>query len=405
MIFPDSGASICLAGPQHLKKLNVNPQALIPCRKRVTAVGGSELICKGWLPTRFTIGGNTTDQPLYICDKIDHIYFSRRGCTETNILPASFPFPMNNGASVNAVTEVTHPVRPNSIPFAATEENVPKLREHLVKEFSSVFTKSTPFAAMNCKPVHIHLKPDAIPFATHTPIPIPLNWKEEVKANIDKDVQDGILESVPIGEPVSWCSPMIVTTKKNGSPRRTVDLQRLNAQCLRETHHYQSPFKLACQVATNTKKTVIDATDGYHYVMLDDESKALTTLITEWGRYRYRRLPQGYLAAGDAYTRRYDEIIKDVPNKVKCVDDTLLFDTSIEKSFYHTWDYLDLCAKNGITLNKEKFKFCEDTVEFAGLKLTPSGILPSDAIIAAIKDFPARRTSLMPGHGSESSTR
>ena len=44
----------------------------------------------------------------------------------------------------------------------------------------------------------------------------------------------------------------------------------------------------------------------------------------------------------DAYTRRYDEIIKDVPNKTKIVGDTPLYDNDIETSFYRTWDYLTL---------------------------------------------------------------
>ena len=266
-----------------------------------------------------------------------------------------------------------------------------KLKKHLVEQFKSVFYRSTPFREMTCKPAHIHLKQEATPFATHVPIPTPIHWKEQVKANLDRDVEDGIIEKVPVGEPVLWCSPMVVTAKKDGSPRRTVDLQRLNAQCLRETHHCQSPFKLACQVAPNTKKTVLDATDGYHAIPLDEESKPLTTFITEWGRYRYRRLPQGYLAAGDVYTRRYDEIIKDVGRKVKCVDDTLLYDTDIESAFFHTWEYLALCAKNGITINQSKFQFCQDEVIFAGLKITRSGICPSDNILSAIRDFPAPR--------------
>ena len=206
--------------------------------------------------------------------------------------------------------------------------------------------------------------------------------------NLDKDVENGIIEPVPVGEPVIWCSPMVVTPKKDGRPRRTVDLQKLNAQCHRETHHCESPFKLACQIPTHKKKTVLDATDGYHAIPIDEESKPLTTFITEWGRYRYRRLPQGYLAAGDAYTRRYDNIIKDVKNKVKCVDDTLLWDDSIEESFFHTWEYLQICEDNGITLNKDKFQFCKDTVDFAGLKVTPSGIQPSDKILDSIKNFP-----------------
>ena len=74
---------------------------------------------------------------------------------------------------------------------------------------------------------------------------------------------------------------MVVAAKKDGRPRRTVDLQKLNSQCLRETHHCQSPFRLACLVPPHIKKTVVDATDGYHAIELDEESKPLTTFITE----------------------------------------------------------------------------------------------------------------------------
>ena len=124
---------------------------------------------------------------------------------------------------------------------------------------------------------------------------------------------------------------------------------------------------------------------------LDEESRPLTTFITEWGRYQCKRLPQGFSAAQDAYTRRYDDIIKDVPDKVKCIDDTLLYSQDIESSFYAVFDYLTICAQNGITINQTKFQFCQDTVTFAGLKITPDGICPSEELLAAIRSFPTPR--------------
>ena len=387
-VFPDSGADICLAGPKHLDELRIRPEDLTPCRKNVRAVGGSTLICKGWVGIEFKIGGNTTRQPLYICDHVDRIYFGREGCKETNILPRSFPFPMQ---TVEAV-EPTLPPRPEKIPFAATDENVPKLKAYLVEKFGdSVFNRATPFRTMNSPPAHIHLRRDTKPYATHNPFKIPIHWREEVKRQLDKDVEDGIIEPVPIGDPVEWCSPMVVTAKPDGSPRRTVDLQKLNQQCMRETHHCQSPFWLASQVPRNTKKSVLDATDGFHAIELDEESIPLTTFITEWGRYRYLRLPQGHSASQDAYTRRYDEIIKGVPNKVKCVDDALLHSEDVESSFFAVFDFLTICARNGITINEAKFVFCQDTVTFAGLKITPNGICPSDELLAAIRNFPTPR--------------
>ena len=122
------------------------------------------------------------------------------------------------------------------------------------------------------------------------------------------------------------------------------------------------------QVPSNTKKTILDAVDGYHAIELDAERHPLTTFITEWGCYIYLRVSQGYLAAGDAYTRRYDEVIKDIPRKVKILDDTLLFDYSIEEAFFHTWDYI--------------------TTWHSGLTLSQHSISPSNNIPSAIKDFP-----------------
>ena len=77
-------------------------------------------------------------------------------------------------------------------------------------------------------------------------------------------------------------------------------------------------------------------------------SRDATTFITEWGRYRYLPPPQGFHAAGDAYTRRYDDMIIDVPRKSKCVDDTILWDATLSKLFWHTFAYIELCASYGI---------------------------------------------------------
>ena len=58
-VFPDSGASICLAGSKHLPALGITPQQLIPCSKRISAVGGSILPCQGWKPVEFNIQADT----------------------------------------------------------------------------------------------------------------------------------------------------------------------------------------------------------------------------------------------------------------------------------------------------------------------------------------------------------
>ena len=74
--------------------------------------------------------------------------------------------------------------------------------------------------------------------------------------------------------------------------------QYLNTQCKRETHYTGTALHLALQVSAQSRKTVLDAMDGHHSVPLDEESQLLTTFIAEWGRFMYRRMPQGFLASG-----------------------------------------------------------------------------------------------------------
>ena len=236
--------------------------------------------------------------------------------------------------------------------------------------------------------MRLMIDPHATPTAHHSPIPVPLHWQDDVKAGLDRDVRLGVLEPVPIGGPVTWCHCMVICAKKNGTPRRTIDFQPLNIHATRETHHTQSPFHQARSVPQGKKKTVFDAWNGYHSVPLHPDDRHYTTFITPWGRYRYRTAPQGYIASGDGYTRRYDEITSAIPNKTKCVDDTLLWSDTIEESFFQACNWLDTCGRRGITLNPEKVSFAKDEVEFAGFEITNDTVRPCKKYIRAISDFP-----------------
>ena len=241
---------------------------------------------------------------------------------------------------------------------------------------------------MSGPPLKLMIDPEATPFAYHSPIPVPLHWRADVKAGLDRDVLLGVIEPVPVGEPVTWCHRMVVCAKKDGKPRRTVDFQRLNKHAIRETHHTQPPFHQARSVPQHTKKSVFDAWNGYHSVALCKEDRALTTFITPWGRYRYMTAPQGYIASGDGYTRRFDEIASDVPNKTKCINDTIMWSDSITAAFHQVVEWLQLCGNNGITLNPSKFVFAQDNVEFAGFEITPTSVRPSRKFLESILDFP-----------------
>ena len=173
-------------------------------------------------------------------------------------------------------------------------------------------------------PMQLIVDPDAKPVACHTPIPVHcIHWQDGLKAGLDCDVRLGVIGQVSVGTPVTWRHKMVICPKMSGKSRWTVDLQPLNRHAIRETHHTQSPFHQARTVPPHTHKTVFDAWNGYHSIALHEDDRHLTTFITPWGRYCYCVAPQGYIASGDGYSHPFNEIVSDIPQKTKCVDDTL----------------------------------------------------------------------------------
>ena len=165
-------------------------------------------------------------------------------------------------------------------------------------------------------------------------------------------------------------------------------MQKLNDVSVRQCHPTQSPLQQAMAVPHNTKKSVLDAWNGYHSVAISEEDSYLTTFYTKWGRYRYRCAPQGYLASGDAYTHRYDKITMGVKDVKRVIDDTLLYATDLEGAFRQVAEYLTLVGNNGIVLNSDKFSFWEDTVDWAGIRITKDKTQPLPEHVKAIREFP-----------------
>ena len=117
-----------------------------------------------------------------------------------------------------------------------------------------------------------------------------------------------------------------------------------------------------------------DAWNGFHSVPLRAEDRNYTTFITPWGRYRYKVAPQGFLASGDAYSRRFDEIIADMERKTKCVDDTLMWDKDLSDHWWRMIDFIALLGENGVVLNRQKFQFAQTSVNFAGFHISEHSI-------------------------------
>jgi hypothetical protein len=359
----DTGASICLGGKQFMRSLGICEEDLTPCDKSVCGADSSDIKVLGAVLVEFKCKdlSPTSKQVVYVCEGVAGALLSLEACIDLGLVAESFPYP-SQASSCDAVKDVADceckcptraeaPTPPDTQPFEPSVANVPKLEEWIRKRYAASTCnccECQPLPKMHGPPLTIHMQEGVTPIA---PIPVPLHWQKKVKAGLDWDVAIGVIEKVSSGAPTTWCHRMVVVPKKDNTPRRTVNFQPLNQYSYRQTHHTMSPFHQATSVPPGMKKTVVDAWNGYHSVYLDPKCRHLTTFITPCGAYRYKTTPQGYMAAGDTYTERFDRIISGVQNKTKCVDDTLLWSSSVEECFHQTCKFLSLCSENGMKWN------------------------------------------------------
>ena len=424
---PDTGAQMDVCGINLMHRMGVDITSLFPVAARVFGasrdaqidiIGGILLLVSD--PDDHTGNASrSTVRLFYVATNVTSTYLSLATLKSLGVVEPSFPKFAALGpaqgvlaASTASLPPCTNsgvvmpgdqpcscprrelpPNSPASLPCSPTEQHLPRLKQWLLDRYaSSTFNvcEHQPLPLMSSSPpLQLHVDPEVTPKAVHKPSLVPLHWQEPVLAGLIRDCKLGVLERVPLNTPADWQARMVVTAKTDGSPRRVVDYQEINKASPRQTHHTPSPWHLVSSIPGGVRKSCYDAWHGYHSLPLATEAdRAATTFVTPWGRFRYKTCPQGFLSAGDGYTDRMDRLLEDVQRKRRCIDDTLLFDDTIEEAFFRACEFLDLCGKNGVVLNPKKFQFAEENVDFVGFTVTSSGVQPTKDFLASILNFP-----------------
>ena len=70
--------------------------------------------------------------------------------------------------------------------------------------------------------------------------------------------------------------------------------------------------------------TALDLNMGYYTIRLSPTSQYMTTIVTEFGKLRYNRLPMGMCASGDILQSKVDELLGDIEGVKTYIGDNRL---------------------------------------------------------------------------------
>ena len=71
--------------------------------------------------------------------------------------------------------------------------------------------------------------------------------------------------------------------------------------------------------------TIVDVTEAFHTIKLDEPFSLLTTFQGPNGRYRYTRMPFGISSGPEQYQRRQHEYLENLKGVINIADDICIF--------------------------------------------------------------------------------
>ena len=215
----------------------------------------------------------------------------------------------------------------------------------------------------------------------------PLNLKPSVDREIDQLLKLGIIQ--PSTSP--WSSPVIPVPKKDGSVRLCVDFRLVNEHTLQDTYPLPRVDDLLAQVSAKQFLTTLDLTKGYHQVPLTPETKEKTAFVCHRGKFQYTRLPFGLKNAPAHFQRQMDQILQGI-SAVAYIDDIILAHDMWEEHISTLEQVLKVCIQKKVSLKLEKCVFTSATLDYLGHTIGSGHILPQEAKVTAILNFPKPET-------------
>ncbi|XP_065076057.1 uncharacterized protein K02A2.6-like [Ochlerotatus camptorhynchus] len=226
--------------------------------------------------------------------------------------------------------------------------------------------------------------------------PVPFNTIPLVDAELTRLQSLGIITPFDFSE---WAAPIVAVRKPNGKVRICADYSTGLNEAL-EANHYPlpTPEEIFAQLNESTIFSIIDLSDAYLQVEVDEESKKFLTINTHRGLFQFNRLAPGLKSAPGTFQRLVDSMIADIPGVRSFLDNAIIFGRTWEEHKASLDKLLQRLGENGFHVKQEKFHFFHTEIRYLGHIVDRNGIRPDPENLQAIASIPApTRSAIVPG--------
>lgn len=219
--------------------------------------------------------------------------------------------------------------------------------------------------------------------------PISPAVQKHVDAELDRMLRDGVIE--PSSSP--WASPIVLVRKKDNSYRFCVDYRKLNKVTERDAYPLPFVSHTLDKLRDARFLSSLDIKSAYWQIPVDEASKPLTAFtVPRRGLFQFCRMPFGLHNAAATWQRLIDRVLSDLePYVFVYLDDIIVVTQDFEKHLEMLRLVFKRLVDAGLTVSREKCKFCCEELRYLGYVVDRSGLRVDPEKVTAILNLPPPR--------------
>ena len=182
---------------------------------------------------------------------------------------------------------------------------------------------------------------------------------------------------------------MVPVQKSNGKLRICVNLRKLNNVVKRARFVLPTLEDIAPKLVGAQYFSKLDASSGFWQIPLHPASAKLTTFITPFGRFCFKRLPFGITCAPEIFQCLKTDLLKNEEGCEAIMDDIIVFGKSAEERDQNLQKTFQIIKESGLKLNKEKCEIKKDKLMYFGHVVSADGLSPDPGKVETITELQA----------------
>ena len=145
------------------------------------------------------------------------------------------------------------------------------------------------------------------------PRPVPLALLAKVEAELDRLKETRVIRPVEYSE---WAAPIVPVLKTTGAIRICGDYKVTINQAVKvDKYPIPNINDLFTKRTGGVMYTKLDLSHAYQQVVLDEESRKLTTINTSKGLFEYERLPYGVSSSPGIFQRIMEQLLQNIDDR------------------------------------------------------------------------------------------